>query len=403
MDIKLAIHGGKPIRNTVLQYGKQTIDNSDKKAVLSVLDENNFLTTGPKVIEFEDKCKEYCGAKYALAVNSATAALHCATHALNIGISDEVIVSGISFVASANCVVYCGATPIFCDIEEDTMNIDPEKIESLITNKTKAIITVDFAGQLCNYNKIKQIADKHNLTVIQDAAHSWGAQYNGKFVGNMSDITTLSFHPVKNMTTCEGGMVLTNNEELYKKMKMFRQHGINIDYKEREKTNQLSALMTNLGFNYRIPDILCALGISQLKRLDLWVERRNEIAKIYNTHIISLNKHFDDSIIIPLNQILPSAYHIYVIKLNLNKLPVNRKTIFDALKAEGIGVNVHYLPIHLHPFYRDNFNTKIGQLPIAEMIYESIITLPLYPTMQENDIMDVINAIEKVISYYLHI
>ncbi len=401
MNDKLAIYGGTPIRQNTLQYGKQTIDQTDKEAVINVLDENNFLTTGPKVVEFEEECKKYCGAKYALAVSSGTAALHCATHALNLKPLDEVIVSGISFVASANCVVYCGATPVFCDIEEDTMNIDPEKIESLITNNTKAIIAVDFTGQICNYSKIQQIANKYNLTIIQDAAHSWGIQLNNNFVGNMSDITTLSFHPVKNMTTCEGGMVLTNSEALYKKMKIFRQHGINIDYKEREKTKQLSALMTDLGYNYRIPDILCALGISQLKRLDLWVKRRNEIAEIYITNIAFLNNEFTDNIIVPLNQKFPSAYHIFVIKLNLNKLSVDRKIIFDAIQAEGIGVNIHYLPIHLHPFYKDNFNTIVGQLPIAESVYKSIITLPIFPTMDDTDVIDVISALKKVIKFYI--
>jgi UDP-4-amino-4,6-dideoxy-N-acetyl-beta-L-altrosamine transaminase len=401
MDSTLAINGGKPIRTSILQYGKQTIEQSDKDAIIGVLDENNYLTTGPKVIEFEDKCKEFCGVKYALAVNSGTAALHCATYALNLQKNDEVIVSGISFVASANCIVYCGATPIFCDIENDTMNIDPVKIEALITNKTKAILCVDFAGQLCNYEKIKEIAVKYNLFIIQDAAHSWGTEYNNKFVGNMSDITTLSFHPVKNMTTGEGGMVVTNNEELYNKMKIFRQHGINIDYKERDKTNQLSALMTQVGYNYRIPDILCALGISQLERLAIWIKRRNEIANIYNRYINNFNNEFGNTIIQYLTQKYPSAYHIYVVKLNLHHLKVDRKTIFDAMRAEGIGVNVHYLPIHLHPFYKDNFNTSIGQLPIAESVYESIITLPLYPNMNNDDILDVILALKKVIQYYL--
>ena len=203
MKSLLAIHGGKPIRQNILQYGKQTIDQSDKDAVLNVLDENTFLTTGPKVVEFEDKCKNYCGAKYALAVNSGTAALHCAVAALELSPLDEVIVSGISFVASANCVLYCNAIPVFCDIEEDTMNIEPGKIEALITDKTKAIIAVDFAGQLCDYDKLKELCKKHNLYLIQDAAHSWGANINNKFVGNIAGITTVSFHPVKNMTTCE--------------------------------------------------------------------------------------------------------------------------------------------------------------------------------------------------------
>jgi UDP-4-amino-4,6-dideoxy-N-acetyl-beta-L-altrosamine transaminase len=397
---KLAINGGKPIRDTVLQYGKQTIDQSDKDAILSVLDENTFLTTGPKVVEFEEKCKDYCGAKYALAVNSGTAALHCAIAALELSPLDEVIISGISFVASANCVVYCNAIPIFCDIEESTMNIDINRIEELITDKTKAIIAVDFAGQLCDYDKLKEICKKHNLYLIQDAAHSWGVSFNNKFVGNMADITTVSFHPVKNMTTCEGGMVFTNNEIFNERMKRFRSHGISTDFNEREKTGQLYSPMISLGYNYRIPDILCALGINQLKRLSTWIKRRNEIAEIYKSEIDKLNLKFGTNIIRYLDTKFPSAYHIFIIKLNLKKLITDRDTIFKAIKAEGIGVNIHYVPIHQHPFYKNNFNTNEVALPVADNIYNSIITLPIYPTMNSEDIYDVINAINKVIIYF---
>jgi perosamine synthetase len=390
----------KPVRSTMLQYGKQTIEQCDKDAVLQVLDENNLLTTGPKVVEFESKCKEYCGAKYALAVNSATAALHCAIACLNLSSTDEVIVSGISFVASANCVVYCGAKPIFCDIEEDTMNMDGNKVESLITSNTKAIISVDFAGQLCDYETLIKICNKNKLVLIQDAAHSWGIQHNNRYVGNIADITTLSFHPVKNMTTCEGGMILTNNESFYNKMKTFRQHGIDIDYNERNKTNMLSALMTTIGYNYRIPDLLCALGISQLNRLNNWIIRRNEIANKYRDEINNLNKELNTTIVSYLTQNFPSAYHLFVIKLNLDEIKCDRYTIFKALKSENIGVNIHYLPIHLHPFYQDKYNTKKGQLPIAEKVYDSIISLPIFPTMTNEDINHVIMAIRKVCLFF---
>ena len=401
MSVDLAINGGKPIRETVLQYGKQTINQSDKDAVLNVLDENTLLTTGPKVVEFENKCKEYCGAEYALAVNSGTAALHCAIAALELSSTDEVIVSGISFVASANCVIYCNAIPIFCDIEEDTMNIDPNKIEELITDKTRAIIAVDFAGQLCDYDKLKQLCKKHNLYLIQDAAHSWGANINNKFVGNIADITAVSFHPVKNMTTGEGGMVFTNNEIFNERMKRFHSHGISTDFNEREKTGQLYSPMISLGYNYRMPDILCALGISQLKRLSRWIKRRNEIAEIYKSEIDKLNLKFKTNIISYLDSQFPSAYHIFVIKLNLNKLTVVRDTIFKAIKAEGIGVNIHYIPIYQHPFYKNNLYTNEVVLPVADNIYKSIITLPIFPTMTSFDINDVINALNKVISHFM--
>ena len=396
----LAINGGTPIRNIPLQYGKQTIDESDKQAILDVLNENKYLTTGPKVTEFEDKVKEYCGAKYACAVNSGTAALHLAVDALDLRSSDEIIVTCLSFVASSNAIVYCGVKPIFCDIEEDTMNIDPDKIEELINENTKAVIVVDFAGQPCDYHKIIPIVKKHNLVLIEDAAHSIGTQINScknkPKVGSFADITTFSFHPVKNITTCEGGMVVTNNEKYYNRMKVFLTHGITRDYKDREKSASHYYEMINLGYNYRIPDVLCALGTNQLKKLDSFISKRQEIAKIYDKNLEDLKKY-----LVPLKQHCESAYHLYVIKLNLNNLKTDRDTIFKSLKAEGIGVNVHYLPIHLHPFYKNNFNTYEGMMPVAEKVYKQIITLPIFPLMTNKDIDDVINSIKKVIFHFV--
>ena len=393
--------GGTPVRNTPLQYGYQTIDESDKQAVLDVLNENKYLTTGPKVTEFEDRVKEYCGAKYACAVNSGTAALHLAVDALNLKSTDEVIVTCLSFVASSNAIVYCGVKPVFCDIEEDTMNIDPDKIEALINENTKAIIVVDFAGQPCDYHKIMPIVKKHNLVLIEDAAHSIGTQINScqnkPKVGSYADITTFSFHPVKNITTCEGGMVVTNNEKYYNRMKVFLTHGITRDYKDREKSDISHYYeMVSLGYNYRIPDILCALGINQLKKLDHFISRRQEIAKIYDNNLDKLNKY-----LVPLTQKCESAYHIYVIKLNLDNLKTDRDTVFKALKAEGIGVNVHYMPIHLHPFYKNNFGTYEGMMPVAEKVYKQIITLPIFPLMTNEDINDVIKSIKKILDFYI--
>jgi len=397
--MELAINGGNPVRKTMLNYGKQTIDETDKKAVLDVLNENKYLTTGPKVTEFENKVKQYCNVKYACAVNSGTAALHLAVHALNLKSNDAIIVPCLSFVASSNAILYCGVKPIFCDIDEDTMNIDPTKIEKLITKNTKAIIVVDFAGQPCDYHSILPIIKKHNLVLIEDAAHSFGCQINSCVtkpkVGSFADITTFSFHPVKNITTCEGGMTVTNNEIYYKRMKAFLTHGITRDYKDREKNASHYYEMVDLGYNYRIPDLLCALGISQLKKIDSFIKKRQEIAKIYNENFKSFNKY-----LVPLTQQFESAYHIYVIKLNLKNLNVNRDVIFKALKAEGIGVNVHYIPIHLHPYYKNKLKTFEGMMPIAEKIYKQIITLPLFPLMNQEDINDVINSVKKVISYY---
>ena len=387
------------IIKTKLNYGKQTIEEDDIKAVLDVLNENKYLTTGPKVIEFENKVKQYCNAKYACAVNSGTAALHLAVHALNVCPEDEIIVTCMSFVASSNAILYCGAKPIFCDIEEDTMNIDPVKIVNLVTDKTRAIIAVDFAGQGCNYLKIREICDKHKLYLISDASHSLGSrldQYpNSPKVGDgsIADITTFSFHPVKNITTCEGGMTVTSNEELYQRMKNFGKHGITRDYKERQQQCSHYYEMTSLGYNYRIPDVLCALGISQLAKIDYFVSRRNEIADKYNQGLAAFSKYLE-----PLTQKYYSAYHIYVIKLKLENLTYNRDQFFEAMHNEGIGVNVHYMPIHLHPYYKENLGTYQGMMPIAEKVYKQILTLPIFPTMTSENIQDVLDSIQKVIN-----
>lgn len=387
----LAINGGIPVRETILQYGKQTIDQSDKEAILAVLDENKYLTTGPYVTKFEDDIAEHLNKKHAVAVNSGTAALHCAVHALQAPLGSEIIVTTLSFVATANCVLYCNLIPVLCDIDPNTLNIDIDKAEKLITNKTVAIIAVDFAGQLCDYIKLRSICDKYKLYLIEDAAHSLGVDGVGKY----ADLTTLSFHPVKNITTCEGGMIVTDNQLFSERMKQFRTHGISVDYKKREETGSHYYEMLELGFNYRIPDLLCALGSSQLKRLPQFIKRRNEIAQRYDKVFIPLKG------ITPLKQQFSSAYHIYVIKLNLDQLSATRDQVFKALKAEGIGVNIHYMPIHMHPYYKENIkNIKNIELPIAEKIYQQIITLPLFPTMTDKDIDYVIKGVKKVIEFY---
>lgn len=376
----------------MIPYGKQTIDRNDINAVLQVLEENDMLTTGKYVPEFEKKVCEYVGCKYAVAVNSGTAALHLATFAIDIQEDDEVIVPAISFVASANCVLYQRGKPIFCDINPNTMCIDYKKIESLITTRTKAIVFVDMCGQPCDFDEIKTIADKHKLILIQDAAHSIGAIYKDRKVGSYADITCFSFHPVKNITTCEGGMIVTNNELYYKRCMTFRTHGITRDFKEREKTNTHYYEMQYLGFNYRIPDVLCALGIEQLKKLDKFVERRNEIANKYN----ALCSSYKD-LLMPLENNYYSAYHIYVVKLNINRLNATRDVIFKELKASGIGVNVHYMPIYLHPYYQE-LGYKRGMCPVAESMYEQIITLPMFPLLKDEEIVDVVKKTINVLS-----
>jgi dTDP-4-amino-4,6-dideoxygalactose transaminase len=374
MDIK------KPIRDTYLQYGKQTIEKDDIEAVVKCMRENKYLTTGPRVKRFEDLIKKKYGYKHAFAVSNGTAALHCSTNAIGITSGDEVIVPAISFVATANCVIYEGGKPIFCDIEEDTMNINPDKIEPLITSKTKAIITVDFAGQLCKYNKIKKIAKKYNLRIIEDGAHSVGVTKLGD-----ADIVTFSFHPVKNITTGEGGMVLTNNDNFAKRIAHFRSHGIDNDYKNRHLHYYN---MVELGYNYRITDIQCALGVSQFKKLDKFIRRRNEIANIYNKKLRKFKNE-----VVPLTKYNSCAYHIFVIKLNKK---YNRDKIFKKFKENNIGVNVHYSPIYLHPYYKKKYGYSKGLCPTAEKVYNQIITLPIFPSMQDSDIKDVLDCIELI-------
>ncbi len=374
----------------MIAYGKQTIDEDDKKAVLDILEENIYLTTGPKVQEFEEKVCNYVHAKYGVAVNSGTAALHCAVFAANIQENDEVIVPAISFVASSNCVLYQKGTPVFCDIDPETMNIDISKIEGLITEKTKAIIMVDMCGQPCHYDEIRDICSRHNLILIQDAAHSLGGRYKEQNVGSYADITCFSFHPVKNITTCEGGMIVTNNEEYYKRSKSFRSHGISRDFISREKENSHYYEMMDLGFNYRIPDILCALGISQMDKLESFIKKRNEIADYYNEYFLN-NEN-----IISLKNDYYCAYHIYIIKLNVEKINKTRDDVFKELKEAKIGVNVHYMPIYLHPYYQ-NLGYKKGLCPNSESVYESIITLPCYPLLKKEELKYVCEKITEIV------
>ena len=378
----------------MIAYGKQTIEQNDIDAVLKVFEENEMLTTGKYVPEFENEVCQYVGVKYAVAVNSGTAALHLATYSIDIKDEDEVIVPAISFVASANCVLYQRGKPVFCDIDQDTMCIDIKKIESLITKKTKAILFVDMCGQPANFDEIKAIADKYSLLTIHDAAHSIGSLYKNRKVGSYADITCFSFHPVKNITTCEGGMMVTNNEEYYKRAFAFRTHGISRDFKEREKMNSHYYEMQCLGFNYRIPDVLCALGIEQLKRLDKFVERRNEIANKYNK-LFENNK----DLLVPLSNNYYSAYHIYVIKLNLENINKDRDTIFKELKNSGIGVNVHYMPIYLHPYYK-SLGYETGLCPISEDIYKRIITLPIFPMLKDEEVEYIYDKIIHLIKTY---
>lgn len=389
---QLAINGGKPVRSNFLPYGHQWIDDDDIASVVEVL-KSDWITQGPKVDEFERKAAEYCGARYAVAISSGTAALHAACSVAGISKGNEAITTPITFAATANAVVYCGGKPVFADIREDTLNIDAEGIRRKLTPETRAILPVDFAGHPADLDEIKAIAEKNKLVVIEDACHALGAEYKGKNIGSLSDMTIFSFHPVKHITSGEGGMVLTNNEQFYERLRIFRHHGI---IKGNSDKGSWYYQIFEPGHNFRITDFQCALGISQLKKLDRFVERRRQIASRYNEAFAQM-----EEIITPIESAdVKAAYHIYVIQLRTELLKVGRREIFEALRAENIGVNVHYMPLHLHPFYQREFGYKKSDCPRAERYYETAITLPIFPKMSDEDVEDVIGAVCKVIRAY---
>ena len=374
-----------------IPYGRQSINEEDIQAVVDVL-RSDYLTTGPKVTEFERAVADYVGAEYAVAVSNGTAALHIACLAAGIGEGDEVITSPITFAASANCVLYCGGTPVFADIKKDTYNIDPEDIERKITPKTKAIIPVHYTGQPCEMDAITEIARKHNLIVIEDGAQVISGEYKGRKVGSISDMTTFSFHPVKPLTTGEGGMVTTNNKALYEKLKLFHTHGITRDPELLQKQDgPWYYEQLELGYNYRITDIQCALGLSQLKRLDDFAAHRRKLAARYDKGFAG-----HEAIITPYQH--PdclSSYHLYMIQVP----EAIRLEVFEELRKAGIGVNVHYIPVYKLPYYQEHGCADIC-CPNAEAFYAGAITLPLFADMTEEQVDYVveqtIDIVEKV-------
>ena len=386
----------------MIPYARQFIDEADIQAVTEVL-RSDWLTTGPKVAEFEQAVADYVGAKYAVAVNSGTAALHAAMYAIGVKLGDEVIVPPITFAATANCVVYQGGTPVFADVDPGTLLLDPAKVEEKITEKTKAIIGVDYAGQPCDWDKLREISDKHKLRLVADGCHAIGAEYKGRKVGSLADMTIFSFHPVKHITTGEGGMITTDAPELAERMRLFRTHGITRDPKcfssltsdLRPPASDCSWFyeMVDLGYNYRITDFQCALGISQLRKLPKFLKRRREIAARYDEAFADLSG------INPLAVRLDvlHAYHLYVIRIDSSVLAVDRTTLFTNLREKGIGVNVHYIPVHLHPFYKKEFHTGTGLCLVAEAAYEQIISIPMFPGMTDEDVEKVINVMQKII------
>ena len=394
--MKPAILGGTPIRKEPLPYARQYIDDDDCLAVSTVL-KSDYLTTGPKVKEFEEIIADFVGAKYAVSFSNGTAALHGACYAAGIGKGDEVITTPMTFAASANCVLYSGGTPVFADIDEYTFNIDVNEIAKKITDKTKAIIPVDYTGQAADIDGIKELVKGTEIVIIEDGAHSLGTKYKGTRVGAIADMTMFSFHPVKTITTGEGGIITTNNEEYYTKLINFRSHCITRDINQLvdKEAGGWYYEQLDLGYNYRMTDIQAALGISQMKKVDWFIQRRKEIVMKYNEAFRDL-----DGIILQKNaEFSDTVNHLYVIKLDLNKLKADRKEIYNALLAENIGVNVHYIPVYWHPYYQ-KLGYKKGLCPKAEELYNSILTLPLFPAMTDNDVEDVIGGVYKIINYY---
>ncbi len=391
----LALHGGEPVRQTTLPYGTHSIDEGDIESVVGVL-RSGWLTTGPKVTEFEQTFAEFVRAPHARSVSSGTAGLHAAMHALEIGPGDEVIVPALTFAATANAVVYQGGTPVFADVDPRTLLLDPLQVESNLTSRTKAIVGVDYAGQPCDYSALQNLADRQGLGLVADACHSLGARDLGRPVGSLSHLSVFSMHPVKSITSGEGGVVTTSDAAMANRISLFRNHGLSKDHRQRNEEASWFYEIRELGYNYRLSDLQCALATSQLRKLPSWLEQRRSIAKRY------------DSALAGCGQVVPvqtragvlHARHLYVIRLRLDRLKVDRAQIFKALQHEGIGVNVHYVPVHLHPFYRRVLGTGSGLCPVAETAYEEILSLPIFPAMTDRDVDDVVQALFKVLNAY---
>ena len=393
---KPAIEGGTPVRETPIFYGHQYIDEADIQAVVEVM-KSDYLTCGPKIGELEKKLCDVTGAKYAVVCANGTAALHIAALCAGVGEGDEVITTPITFAASANCALYCGARPVFADIDPETYNIDPAKVEAAITPRTKAVVAVDYTGQSVELGPIREICKKHGLVLIEDGAHVIGTTYKGRPNGSIADMTTFSFHPVKTVTGGEGGAVLTNDEILYKKLLLYRAHGITREEKlmEHEPDGPWYYEQISLGYNYRITDMRAALIISQLDKLPMFSARRKEIVKRYDEAFRKMPELF-------VQREIPESdttRHLYILRIVPEKLKINRRQFFDALAAENVHCNVHYIPTYYFPYY-EKLGYRRGLCPHAEKLYEEILSLPLYYAMSDEDVESVIEAVKKIVNYY---
>lgn len=394
---RLAIEGGYPVRGGKIYYGRQWIGEDDIRAVEEVL-RSDYITCGPKVDEFEQELARYTGAKYAVAVSNGTAALHCACLAAGIGPGDEVITTPLTFAASANCALYCGARPVFADVDPHTYNIDPASVRAHITDKTKAIVAVDFTGQAVCHEELRAICDEFGLVFIEDAAHAIATKYKGQQVGSLADLTCFSFHPVKTITGGEGGAVTTNDEALYRKLVLAHTHGITHDealMQDAPHEGPWCYEQISLGYNYRMTDFQAALLVSQLHKVDHFAARRKQIVSAYN-------KAFANMPELILQQEIPESdtcRHLYIIRLALDKLTCTRRQFFDAMSAENVQCQVHYVPVYWFPYYQALGYEK-GLCPVAEEIYQGIMSIPLYPKMTDQDVEDTIHAVKKVVEAY---
>jgi perosamine synthetase len=395
VSVRLALNGGTPVRRTLLGYGRQSVDDDDIRAVADVL-RSEMLTTGPRVDAFEAALAETTGAAHVVCFSSGTAALHAAAFAAGLGPGDEAVTTPLTFCATSNCVLYQGGRPVFADIAADTLNLDPDAAARAVTSRTKAILPVDFGGQPADLDPFLDLAARHGLVIIEDASHALGARYKGRGVGTISHMTVFSFHPVKHVTTGEGGAVTTADTDFARRLRLFRNHGISTEARERAAKHQWFYEMVELGYNYRLSDLHCALGINQLRKFAGWLGRRRALARRYDEAFARCPA------VTPL-AVRPwaeHAYHLYVVRLNLERLSADREAVYAALRAEGIGVNVHYIPVHLHPYYQRVLGTRSGSYPIAERAYEQILTLPLFPSMTDADADDVVAAVLKVADAY---
>lgn len=393
---KPAIAGGVPVRDTKLYYGHQYIDQADVKAVEEVLT-SDYLTCGPKVVALEKKLCELTGAKYAVAVSNGTAALHIAAMAAGVGEGDEVVTTPITFAASANCALYCGGRPVFADIRPDTYNINPDSVREKLTDRTKAVVAVDFTGQAAQLDELLSMCREKGIVLIEDGAHSIGTKYKGKPVGSIADMTTFSFHPVKTVTGGEGGAVLTNREDLYEKLLLYRSHGITKDeaYYVNESHGAWYHEQIDLGYNYRLTDIQCALILSQIDKLWQFAGRRRAIVERYDKAFSRIPQLF-------VQQEIPESdttRHLYILRMRPELLTIDRRFFFDAIAAENICCNVHYIPVYWHPYYQ-KLGYEKGICPNAEKLYEEMMSLPIYYSLSDRDVDDVITAVTKIVDYY---